>query len=89
MEIVKIIQEKENPLFSRKEVQIIVNSDTSPSFVEAEKLLSEKYASGSEKIKIKGIKGKFGRHTFLITSSIYKTAQDKEKNEPKPKKKKE
>jgi ribosomal protein S24E len=89
MEVIKIVQEKENPLFSRKEVRIIVNSETNPSFIEAEKLISEKYSSNPENIKIDGIKGKFGRHTFLITSSIYKSVQDKEKNEPKPKKKKE
>jgi ribosomal protein S24E len=88
MEIIKVVQEKENPLFGRKEVSFIVESDSNPGIADAEKIVSEKFSSPIETIKIKSIKGKFGRRTFLISSNIYKSEEDKNKIEPKPKEKK-
>lgn len=85
---IKILEEKDNPLFNRKEIKIIVTSESSPTRVDTEKLLSEKFSSQIESIAIKSIKGKFGRNTFLITASIYKSPEDKVKTEPKPKTKK-
>lgn len=84
----KILEEKDNPLFNRKEVKIIVSSDANPSKTDSEKLLSEKFSGSPETIVIKAIRGKFGRNTFLINANIYKSAEDKIKSEPKPKEKK-
>jgi ribosomal protein S24E len=86
---VKIIQQKENPLFQRQEVKIIVKANSNPSFSDAEKIISETFKTTPENIKILGINGKFGRDSFLITSNVYKTQEDKNKTEKKPKKKKE
>jgi ribosomal protein S24E len=83
----KIIQQKENPLFHRTEVKVIIKADLNPSFADAEKIISELFKSPSENIKILGIEGKFGRDTFLITSNVYKSKEEKEKTERKPKKK--
>jgi len=85
----KILHEKENPLFSRKEVQIIINSDKTPSKEDSLKLLSDNFSVSPECIAIKTIKGKFGRDEFTITSNLYKSEDAKNRVEPRLKKKKE
>ena len=85
---IKILEEKDNPLFNRKEVKIVVSSEANPSKKDSEEIISEKFSSSSETIAIKTIKGKFGRNTFLISANIYKSTEDKIKSEPKPKEKK-
>ena len=85
----KIIQEKENPLFNRKEVVLEIVSRVSPSNSEVQKLVSEKFSAPEEKIKIKGIYGNFGTHGFTVYANIYKTVKDKETTEIKSKKERE
>lgn len=85
----KIVEEKQNSLFNRKEIKLLVESSVNPSKTDSEKLVSEKFSTTPENIAIKKIKGKFGRNTFLITANIYSSKEEKEKTEPKPKKKKE
>ena len=84
----QIIQQKENPLFDRKEVKVSIKSSSNPSFTEAEKVISDLFKSSPENIKILGIDGKFGRDHFIISSNIYQTKEDKDKIERKPKEKK-
>jgi ribosomal protein S24E len=88
MDSVNIIENKENSLFKRKEVKIVVESRSSPSIKEAEKFVSEKFSANEESIKIKGVYGKFGRTTFLISANIYLSKEEKDKTEQKPKEKK-
>ena len=89
MESLKILEEKENPLFNRKEVKLSIEAQVTPSKVDVEKLISEKFSALPETIKIKGIHGGFGSKTFTISANIYKTREDLEKTEPKSKKEKE
>ena len=89
MKELKILHEKENPLFSRKEIRIIVNADKTPSKEESLKLLSSNFSVSPECISIKTIKGKFGRDEFTITANLYKSEDIKNRIEPKLKKKKE
>ncbi|MDP2628279.1 MAG: hypothetical protein Q8P15_00070 [Nanoarchaeota archaeon] len=89
MEQIKIIQEKENPLFGRKEIQIEVVAKITPKKDEAEKLISEKFSVSLDGIKIKQILGKFGSNHFKIIANVYKTKEEKEKTEFKSKKEKE
>lgn len=86
MENFKLIEEKENPLFNRKEVVFEVQAKITPSRTEVEKLISEKFSTQAGNIKIKEIHGKFGSNNFNITSFIYKSEEDKNKIEPKTKK---
>ena len=86
MENFKLIEEKENPLFNRKEVVFEVQAKITPSRTEVEKLISEKFSTQAGNIKIKKIHGKFGSNNFNITSFIYKSEEDKNKIEPKTKK---
>jgi len=87
MEKFKIIEEKENPLFRRKEIKASMDSEVSPSEAEVLKNLSEKFSAPAENIKIKKISGKFGSKNFTITANIYSSLKDKELTEPKSKKK--
>jgi len=86
MENFKILNEKENPLFSRKEIQVSVEAEITPSHLNVEKLISEKFSIPVEKIKIKKISGKFGSKTFIITANIYSSKEDKNKIESEKKK---
>jgi ribosomal protein S24E len=88
MENFKILNEKENLLFNRKEIQVSVEANVTPSKVEVEKLITEKLSTQAEKIKIKNILGRFGSKVFTINVNVYTSKEDKDKNEPKSKKEK-
>ncbi|PIN77743.1 hypothetical protein COV15_01530 [Candidatus Woesearchaeota archaeon CG10_big_fil_rev_8_21_14_0_10_34_12] len=83
----EIKNEKENKLLNRKEITLVLSSEANPSAPEVAKQIAEKFKTEENKIAIKLIKGKFGRRTFLVKSFIYKSKEDKEKTEPKSKKK--
>ncbi|RLG15968.1 hypothetical protein DRN69_02085 [Candidatus Pacearchaeota archaeon] len=86
MENFHVLEEKENHLFNRKEIVIVVESDVNPKREETKKLISEKFSSPSENIVIKEIKGRFGSKLFTIKAHIYSSKEDKERIEPKSKK---
>lgn len=88
MENFKLIEEKENPLFNRKEIRFEVKAEITPSRTEILKLISEKFSTQIENIKIKKIHGRFGSNNFNITTFIYKSKEDKNKLEIKKKKEK-
>jgi len=81
----KILEDKNNSLLSRREIKIIVEASKNPSFPEVIKMIAEHFKAQEELIEAKGIKGKFGRNTFLISAFIYKTKEEKDKLEKKKK----
>src|SRR3989344_8010657 len=85
MENLKIINEKENALFNRKEITVILEEKTTPSRDHVKKMISEKFSTNEENIKIKKILGKFGSKNFKINASIYKSKEDMNNTEPKSK----
>ncbi len=85
MEHLKIISEKENPLFSRKEVIVEIRAQTSPKRVDIENSLAERFSSNPESVKADRIVSKFGSDLFTIHARIYKSKEDKEEIEPKVK----
>lgn len=87
MENFKILEEKENPLFKRKEIKFTIEAIITPNHSDVEKLISEKFSTSPETVKIKGIHGRFGSKTFTISANIYKSKEDKEDIEPKKKEK--
>jgi len=89
MKDLNIIKETENPLFNRKEIQMEIKRDITPSHEEVEKLILEKFSAQSDNIKIKKISGKFGSNIFVVSVNIYKSKEDRDNTEPKEKKKKE
>ncbi len=86
MENFKILHQKENPLFNRKEVEVSIEANVAPKMQEAEEFIAKHFTSHHENIKIIKIKGNFGSKRFIITAKIYHTKEDKDKTEPKSKK---
>jgi len=84
----KVINESENFLFNRKEIEVSVESDVSPSINEVKKLISENFSTDKEAIKINKIKGVYGSKNFRIFADIYESKESREKMEQKPKKEK-
>jgi len=77
MENFNILEEKENPLFNRKEINFSIDAEITPSHVDTRKIISEKFSTPEENIRIKNILGKFGSKTFTISTNIYASEQDK------------
>jgi len=82
----KIIDEKENLLFKRKEIKMEITREVTPSHAEVEKIISEKFSAPFDLIKIKKISGKFGSKKFEINANIYSSKEEKENTEIKSKK---
>jgi len=85
----KLINDVKNTLLKRRELKAVVQLDKIPTFESSAKMVSEQYKAEEDVIVVKGIKGKFGRNTFLIDAMIYDSVIDKERIEPKKKVKKE
>lgn len=85
----KIIAQKENLLFKRKEILIEVTSNTNPTKQEILKILAEKFSVPEENIKLNGIYGNFGTSVFSVYANIYDSIADKDSTEIKTKKEKE
>lgn len=85
---IKIINEKENPLFKRKEIEAEANEEITPSQAKVIEIISEKFSAKPEAIEVRGIYGKFGTKTFKIFANIYESEKDKEETEIKKKKSK-
>ena len=75
------INEKENKLFNRKEIQINIKAEVTPSHKEAKELISKKFSIQPENIRIKKISGKFGTKIFTISANIYPSEAEKNKIE--------
>lgn len=82
----KILQERDNKLFNRKEVKATVISEITPSRANILEILSKKFNTSAENIKIKGIHGNFGKKDFSIEANIYSSAEEKNIVEIKKKK---
>jgi len=83
----KIIKEKENPLFGRKEISFEISSETTPMHKEVLDNISKKLSVPEENIKIKKISGRFGSKNFIVDTNIYISKEEKDKTEKKSKKK--
>jgi ribosomal protein S24E len=84
----KILEEKDNILLNRKEVKIIVDAEKNPNFADMTKEVAGHFKVDEKLVHVNKIKGKFGRDTFLINAFVYKTVEEKEKqNKVKEKKK--
>ena len=83
---IKVLEEKENPLFKRKEVHVLIYSEKSPSREEVSNILSKKFSVPSINVKIKAISGNFGSKTFNIEANLYSSKENKDSIELKKKK---
>lgn len=83
----EVIHDFKNDLLKRREVKMVVEAESNPGFADAMKVIAEKFKSVEDVIKVNNVKSKFGRNTFLVDSFIYDSLEDRERIEPKPKKK--
>jgi len=67
----KVVNERENTLFSRKEVKFVFESDKIPSKSEAKKMIGDYYSTDSELVRIDNIKGTFGANIITLIADIY------------------
>ena len=89
MKNLKILKQRENPLFNRKEIEISIETNIAPRLSETEAFVAKEFSTNHENVKIKKIKGRFGSNNFIITANIYHSKEDKDKIEPKSKKEKQ
>jgi ribosomal protein S24E len=82
----KVITEKVNPLFSRKEVRVAIEASAVPTKEQAAKLIAEKYSTKADLVRIKEIQGKFGTQIIIIDSDIYDNEKEFENYVKKTKK---
>ncbi len=72
----KIIGQKENPLFHRKEATVeIEGKGATPRRTEVLAELSEKLGAPSGQIAIAKIDQKFGRHYVIVTARVYESPE--------------
>jgi ribosomal protein S24E len=71
-----ILMERENPLFSRKEIILEITADVTLSKDEAKRVISEKFSSDESLIRIRVIKGKFGSRVFSVVADIYDSVNE-------------
>ena len=86
--MVKIINDKKNELFNRREVRFEAEAEVVPSKADALKMVVEQTKAGENFIVIKNVLGKFGSKVFTIVAFVYDSAEAKELNEPRKKEKK-
>ncbi len=82
----KILEEKDNALFGRKEIRAALDSEITPSRSHVLELLSKKFSVPVENVKIKGIRGNFGVKSFAVEANIYVSEEIKNSVELKKKK---
>lgn len=88
MKNMKVISQRENPLFNRKEIEILIETPVAPKISDTETFIAKEFSTNNENVKIKKIKGRFGSTNFTVTANIYNSKEDKDKIEPKSKKEK-
>ncbi len=81
MELHKVSKEFENKLFKRKEIEFVIVSNSVPSRKDVEEIISKKYSTNPENIKIKKIHGKFGTKEFNIIANVYDSEKERDSTE--------
>ena len=82
MEYFKVISERENGLFSRKEIIAEMQNASSPKRTDIETIMSGKFSVAPDLVKVDRIIPKFGSNIFTIYAKIYKSKEEKEIIEP-------
>lgn len=82
----KILHQKENPLFNRKEIEAEIVTNSIPKRTDLINHLAKEFSTIADAVTIGRIKGQFGSNLFSITATIYESAEHKNKTEIKTKK---
>ena len=73
---IKIIEEKKNALFSRREVKVEIKVQVTPSKEETKKIIADKFKVDENLIRIRDILGKFGISLFTVRADIYDSVEE-------------
>jgi ribosomal protein S24E len=74
---IQVIDKRDNNLMKRKEIQLIVKSEVTPSRNEVIEQICKKLLCKPEVVRIKKIEGAFGVKSFNVDVEIYNTEEDK------------
>ena len=84
----EIIKDFNNKLLKRRELIVNLNTDKTPSAVEAQDAISAQQKADKELVVIKSIRNRFGTRNFEVEAFVYQNVEQKGKLEMKPKVKK-
>lgn len=78
----KVIEEKANPLYNRKEVSAVMEFDSStPSRKQVLAELLKKYGGSDDTVVIREVRQNFGRKEVLVKVMVYANAESAKKSE--------
>ncbi len=72
----EVISEKDNLLFSRKEVALAYEAEKIPSKEEARDIIADKFKAKPELVRIQKVEGKFGSNVFRLVADIYSSQEE-------------
>ncbi len=75
----KVLEDKENLLFDRREMKLEISEKVIPSKEAVKEELAKKYSVDKDLINILDISGKFGVRIFTILVQIYKNKEEMNK----------
>ena len=81
----EVIRDFKNDLLKRREISIVIESNSNPGFEKSSKAIADKFRVSDDIITVKNIYGKFGSNNFTIDAFIYNSAEDKNKLKSKKK----
>ena len=83
---IKSKNEIKNPVFDRRELQLVVESEVSPSSKEMITLIAKEFSAPEDAVKLKGIYGSFGSREFKVGANVYPSKEAKDDIERRTKK---
>lgn len=72
----KILKDFYNGLFSRREVQVAISVDVTPSMQDAKKAIADEFSVNESLVRIRNIKGRFGSREFIVVADIYDSVEE-------------
>ena len=83
---IKSKNEIKNPVFDRRELQLVVESEVSPNSKEMIILIAKEFSVPEDAVKLKGIYGSFGSREFKVGANVYPSKEAKDDTERRTKK---
>ncbi|RMD66116.1 hypothetical protein D6817_04770 [Candidatus Pacearchaeota archaeon] len=83
----KILSDLRNELLKRREIVVSFVSESNPGFANSLKKIVGEFNVPEENVVVRSVRNNFGTREFVVEAFIYDSPQDKERIEPKKKKK--
>ena len=85
----KILNEFENILLKRRELEFVVRESSNPGFEKMREMVAKEFNSETGNVVVKNVKNNFGDNNFVVSAFIYDSAEGLKMTEPEKKEKKE